>query len=146
MATPDLGMLYCRFIDSVNRRRLDELDLFLAADVVEHGTEATVGIEAVRRTLAGWLVAFPDLHLVIADLVIEGDHLTARLMFSGTHRGPLASLGGSHGDSGVATTEPEPTGRRVRLPVFDAWSAPNGRCTERWLQLDRLELLRQLEA
>jgi len=35
-------------------------------------------------------------------------------------------------------------GRRVDVPVFDAWLAPHGRCVERWLQLDWLELLRQL--
>jgi predicted ester cyclase len=132
VAAPDLDTLYCRFIDNVNRRRLDQLDQFLAADLVQHAPEAAVGIDAVRQTLAEWLAAFPDLHLVIEELVTDGDRLIARLVLSGTHRGPLASL--------------QPTGRRVHVAVFDAWSAPDGRCVERWLQLDRLELLRQLEA
>jgi len=132
VAAPDLDTLYCRFIDNVNRRRLDQLDHFLAADVVQHAPETAVGIDAVRQMLADWLAAFPDLHLVIEELVTDGDRLIARLVLSGTHRGPLASL--------------QPTGRRVRVSVFEAWSAPAGHCVERWLQLDRLELLRQLEA
>jgi predicted ester cyclase len=132
MAAPDLDTLYCRFIDGLNRRRLDQLGEFLAPGVVQHAPEPAVGIDAVRGMLADWLAAFPDLHLVIEDLVTDGDRLIARLVLSGTHLGPLAGL--------------EPTGRRVQVAVFDAWSTPNGRCAERWLQLDRLELLCQLKA
>jgi hypothetical protein len=120
--------------------------------VVQHAPEAAVGIDAVRRTLTGWLATFPDLHLLIEDLVTDGDHLIARLVLSGTHRGPLDGLAGSRGegpqaipgDGSLAPAALGPTGRRVRVLVFDAWSAPDGRCAERWLQLDRLELLRQL--
>jgi predicted ester cyclase len=98
--------------------------------VVQHALESAVGIDAARQTLMGWLAALPDLHLVIDHLVVDGDHLIARLLLSGTHRGQFAGL--------------EPTGRQVRVVVFDAWWARDGRCAERWLQLDRLELLRQL--
>jgi predicted ester cyclase len=132
MATNDLDTLYCQFIDSVNRRQLTHLSQYLTIDVVQHAPEAAVGIDAAQQTLVDWLAAFPDLHLVIDDLVVDGDHLIARLLLTGTHRGPLAGL--------------EPTGRRVRVAVFDAWWARNGRCAERWLQLDRVELLRQLRA
>jgi predicted ester cyclase len=130
MTTPDLGTVYCRFIDSLNHRRLADLDQYLTVDVVQHAPESAVGIDAARQALMGWLAALPDLHLVIDDLVVDGDHLIARLLLSGTHRGPLAGL--------------EPTGRQVRVAVFDAWRARDGRCAERWLQLDGLELLRQL--
>jgi predicted ester cyclase len=127
----ELDALYCRFIDSVvNHRRLDDLDQFLAADVVQHAPVRTVGLEAARRTLADWLAAFPDLHLVIEDLVVDGDHLMARLTATGTHRGHLDGLA--------------PTAWRVRVPIFEAWSVPHGRCIERWLHLDRYELRHQL--
>jgi len=132
MATTDLDTLYCRFIDCVNRRQLTHLCRYLTIDVVQHAPAAAVGIDAARQTLLDWLAAFPDLHLVIDDLVVDGDHLMARLLLTGTHRGPLAEL--------------EPSGRRVRVAVFDAWWARDGRCAERWLQLDRLDLLRQLQA
>jgi hypothetical protein len=49
----ELDTFYCRFIDSVvNHRRLDDLDQFLAADVVEHAPVRTVGLDAARQTLA----------------------------------------------------------------------------------------------
>src|SRR5438552_10736436 len=131
MAMDDLATLYCRFIDSVvNHRRLDDFDQFLAAEVVEHAPARTVGLAAARQTLADWLAAFPDLHLTIEDLVVDGDHLMARLTATGTHRGSLADLA--------------PTGKRVSVPVFEVWSVPDGRCVERWLHLDTCRLLRQL--
>ena len=98
--------------------------------MIEQAPDIAVGIEAAHRTLARWLAAFPDLHLVIEDLVVDGDHLMARLTATGTHRGLLAGLA--------------PTGRRVRLPVYEAWAVPDGRCAERWLHLDRCQLLHQL--
>jgi hypothetical protein len=52
-AMDELDTFYCRFIDSVvNHRRLDDLDQFLAADVVEHAPVRTVGLDAARQTLA----------------------------------------------------------------------------------------------
>ena len=159
MNSCDPAMLYCRFIQSVvNHRRLDRLDQFLAADVVEHAPARSVGLQAAQQTLAGWLAAFPDLHLVIEDLVVDGDHLMARLTATGTHQGPLPGLVGGgapaqpEGRPDVpASADPEvalgalaPTGKRVRVPDFEAWSVPDGRCVERWLQLDGCQLLRQL--
>jgi predicted ester cyclase len=128
----DLDTLYCRFIDTViNHRRLDHLDQFLADDVLEHAPGRAVGIDTVRQTLADWLAAFPDLHLVIEDLVTDGDRLIARLTATGTHHG-------------LSQTCWAPARRRVRLPVYEARSVPDGRCVERWLQLDRCARLQQL--
>jgi predicted ester cyclase len=105
----------------VNHRQLDHLDQFLMAEVIEHAPEVTVGLAAARQTLAAWLAAFPDLHLVIEDLVVDGDRLMARLTATGTH-----------------------LGARVRLPVYEAWAMLDGRCAERWLHIDRWELRCQL--
>jgi len=80
MATDEPATLYCRFIDSIsNHRQLEHLDQFLTSEVVEHTPGQTIGIDAARRGLGRWLAAFPDLHLTIEDLVVDGDHLMARL-------------------------------------------------------------------
>src|SRR3981081_1679095 len=81
MAIPDPRRLYCRFIDHVvNHQRLDHLDQFLAADVVEHAPARTAGMATARETMAARPLAFPDLHLGIADLGVEGGRLMARLI------------------------------------------------------------------
>jgi predicted ester cyclase len=122
MAITDLDTLYCRYIESViNRRRLDDLDQFLAGDVVDHAAETTIGLDAMRRRLACWLEAVPDAHLVIEDLVAEGDRLMARLTATGTYR-----------DWRVAQS----TGSRAGVAVFEAWSVRNGKCVERWVHFD----------
>ncbi|MGI9148770.1 MAG: ester cyclase [Chloroflexota bacterium] len=118
----DHGTLYCRFTDSINHRELGDLDQFLAADVVQHGPDPAVGIDAARRALGRWLEAVPDARLVIEDLVVEGDHLMARLRATGT---PQAPFGG------------ESPGTRVSVVLFEEWPVWDGRCVERWLHVDR---------
>ena len=131
IAAHDPATLYCRFIESVfNHRELDQLDQFLDRDVVDHAPEQTAGVAAARQTLAAWLAAFPDLHMSIEDLVVDGDHLMARLTATGTHAGPLGHLA--------------PTGKWVSVPMFEAWLVPNDRCIQRWLCLDGCQLLLQL--
>jgi predicted ester cyclase len=122
MPTSDLTTLYCRFVESVNRRSLDHLDQFLAPDVVEHAPDRSVGLEASRQRLVGWLSAVPDAHLVIEDLVVERDHLMARLRATGTPGGIGAG---------------RPTGRQPSVVVFETWSVRDGRCVERWVHVDR---------
>ena len=121
-AMADPGTLYCRFIDSVNHRALNDLNEFMAADVVQHAPDRSVGIEAARQKLADWLAMFPDAHLVIEDLVVEGDHLMAWLTATGTRRDPAVGA--------------ESTGKHVRASVFEVWSVQAGRCVERWLHVE----------
>jgi predicted ester cyclase len=123
MAATDPATLYCRFVESVvNHRRLDQLEEFFARDVVEHAPATTVGLDVARQRLARWLAATPEAHLVIEDLVVEGDHLMARLRATGTQRGIGAG---------------RPAGSRLSVLVFEAWSVRDGRCVERWLHVDR---------
>jgi predicted ester cyclase len=125
MTSSDHATLYCRFVETVvNRRGLDNLDQFLASDVVEHGPERTVGLETSRRRLMQWLEAVPDAHLLIEDLVVEGDHLMARLRATGTLR-----------QMGAESTRTE--SRRMSVLVFESWSVREGRCVERWLHTGR---------
>jgi predicted ester cyclase len=120
MAGTDLATLYCRFVDSVvNHRRLDQLDRYLAPEVIEHAPDRTVGLGATRRALTGWLGAVPNAHLVIEDLVVEGDHLIARLTVTGTRH-----------DSAAGRAP-------LSVAMFESWTVRDGRCVERWLLVDR---------
>jgi predicted ester cyclase len=124
MPSSDHATLYCRFVDSVvNRHCLKNLDQFLAQNVIEYAPERTVGLEASRQRLARWLAAVPDAHLLIEDLVVEGDHLMARLRATGTQRGLRAGTPSTHG--------------QLNTLVFETWSVREGRCIERWLHIDR---------
>jgi predicted ester cyclase len=131
IAPHDPASLYCRFIDTVlNRRKLDHLDHFLAAEVVDHAPDQTVGIVAARQTLAASLEDFSNLRVSIEDLVVDGDHLMARLTGTAIHTGPLGRLA--------------PTRKRVSMPMFEAWVVQSDRCTQRWLCVDGHQLERSL--
>jgi predicted ester cyclase len=134
MAPHELETLYCRFVESVmNRNRLDHLDEFLAADVIDHSPARTIGLEAARRTLTEWLAGFADLHVIIEDLVVDGDRLMARLTATGTYHAGLTHVAPSK----VA---------HVSATAFEVWAVRDNRCAERWLRLDMCEFSRQLPA
>jgi predicted ester cyclase len=74
--------------------------------------------------------AFPDFHVVIEDMVEEGDRIAFRLTVRGTHRGDLA---------GVA-----PTGRSVIVSTIIISRFAGGKCVEEWQTVDEVSLFRQL--
>ena len=124
MADDEIETRYCRYVEEVlNHHHLDRLAAYLTPDVVMHAPGVPAGLAGARQLVAGYLRAFPDLHLCI-------DTLLARLTATGTHTGPFLGLA--------------PTGQRVSVCAFEGWRLRDGRCAEHCLQLDTGDLLRQL--
>lgn len=74
--------------------------------------------------------AFPDFHLAIDDLAVDGDTVWLRMAGTGTNDGPFMGH--------------PPTGRTMRTAVFDALRVENGLVVEHWGVPDRLGTLMQL--
>jgi steroid delta-isomerase-like uncharacterized protein len=90
------------------------------------------GIEEEQRFIARVRAAFPDLRVEIADTVIQGDRVAARVLHRGTH----------HGDFfGIA-----PTGRPVVYEGTVIFRIADGKIAERWGTVDVFGLLAQLGA
>ena len=123
-----------RFVEEVvNLGRTDLLPHLVAAEHVRHAPDGDLyGPEGVRVDLAEWRAGFPDLRVVVEDLVAEGDRVASRFVLRGTHAGPFL---------GVA-----PTGRRIALAGVAIDRLAGGRLAESWVSLDCLGLLRQLES
>jgi predicted ester cyclase len=68
--------------------------------------------------------AFPDFHLVIEDLIAEGDKVVVRLTESGTMTGSLM---------GVA-----PTGKKYTQPAIEIHRLANGKIINLWTVRDIL--------
>jgi predicted ester cyclase len=77
-----------------------------------------------------YLAAFPDLHVVVEEAVVEGDRIAARLVWTGTHDGDLPG-------------EPA-TGRRIALDSVDFARVRGGKVVEFWNIVDRARLSAQL--
>jgi predicted ester cyclase len=72
-----------------NEGRLDLIDEFVAADYVGHDRSngaLTERPRGVRKTVAAWRRAFPDLHVQIHAELAEDDLVAARWTASGAHQ------------------------------------------------------------
>jgi uncharacterized protein (TIGR02246 family) len=62
-----------------------------------------VGRDAITEVARGFMTSFPDLKVILDDVVVQGDEVVYRWTLLGTHSGP----GG--------------TGHRVRISGFEVW-------------------------
>ena len=85
------------------------------------------GLLYASQTFRG---AVPDLHCKIEDLLVSGDKITARLLFTGTHKGEFMGH--------------PATGKPVSFLAIDILRIRGGRIVEDWHLEDNLNLLEQL--
>lgn len=118
--------------DIINKHDLSALERDLAPNLIDHaaGPDGEPGPAGARAWLSTVFAAFPDVGATIEDVIAENDRVVIRKVWSGTHEGTFM---------GVA-----PTGRSVRFEGIVIWRIENGKLAERWAQIDRLGLMRQL--
>ncbi len=130
----DPERIFRRLIEEgFNGGDLTVADAVTSPDLAEHqdfGPGHAAGAEGVRAVISSLRRAFPDFHLAIEDLVVSGDRAWARMTATGTHGGPFMGH--------------PPTGRRMRIDVFDVIRVADGRMVEHWGVPDRLGVLMQL--
>jgi steroid delta-isomerase-like uncharacterized protein len=114
---------------------LDAADEIYAPNYLGHdpsNPEDIRGLEAAKQAAADYREAFPDLQVIIEDLIAEGDKVAARVRFRGTHQGAL---------EGIA-----PRGKRVESTGIIISRIEGGTIAEDWANFDDLGLMRQLGA
>jgi steroid delta-isomerase-like uncharacterized protein len=107
----------------------------IAADFVDHVPHVLPGQPTAGPEALTWLVSllrtvFPDLHAEIDRLVIEGDRVVVRAVWSGTHQGQFVGF--------------TPTGKHVQVMVIEIARIANGKIVEHWGEMDVLGMLEQL--
>ncbi len=113
-------------------------DELLDAQAINHDPALPAAIRSLRgpetfkRTVSMYRTGFPDLRMVVDDVVADGDKVVLRWHTEGTHRGELQGLA--------------PTGKRGSVTgiSIDQWR--EGKLVETWTQWDNLGLARQLGA
>jgi predicted ester cyclase len=76
--------------------------------------------------------AFPDMTVEILDQVAEGDMVTTRKAFHGTHQGDFMGI--------------PATNKRVQINVIDIIRLEDSRFVEHWAIMDQMALMQQLGA
>jgi len=112
---------------------LDVCDELVASDVVEHqqfGPDHAAGPEGVKAVVRSLRTAYSDFRLRIEDFSVDGDRIWARCIATGTN-------------DGVFMGHP-PTGKTIRIDVFDLVRVRDGKIVEHWGSPDRLGALVQL--
>jgi steroid delta-isomerase-like uncharacterized protein len=126
----DARALVHRVYDALNSGHLEDFDRLFTADFVDHGDGST-GVEPLRERMAAFRAAFPDLHVTVDQVLVDGIFVASRTTTSGTHREPLMGM--------------PATGQRVQVPAVDIVRiGTDGRAAERWGGLDTYALLVQL--
>jgi predicted ester cyclase len=124
-----------RVVDEAwNRGNLDSLDELHSIGYVEHRPPFpdVGGLDAFKQAMVGAHLAFPDFHLTIDELILEGEKLAVRYAWTGTH-------------SGQSPTLPiPPTGKRLTVTGLQIHHIDGDKLIETWQFADNLGLFQQL--
>ena len=118
--------------EGVNKGNLTVADEVVAADCVEHapGPALAPGREGAKQRVAGYRVAFPDLHVTVEDIITAGDRVVTRWAVRGTHKGPLMGI--------------PPTNKPATWVSIHINRVVDGQITEDWHASDLLGVMRQV--
>lgn len=110
------------------------VDRFMAEDFVEH--EAIPGMGATRDTprqlFKMMFASFPDFRIEVHELLQDGDKVTARVTFSGTHQGEFMGLPAS--------------GNRVEWSAIDILQFRDDKAVAHWGVMDMAGAMAQMGA
>ena len=133
------------YIDAFNNQNPAELQATLADDFHSYGLLGAekappvgdgviIGDEIYTAVIGAFWAAFPDLEIIVEDVVAEGNLVAVRWTSFGTHTGePLFP--------GV-----EPEGQETQLEAMALFRIENGKITEKRFRNDDLALMIQLGA
>lgn len=120
------------FDEAFNQGNLSVLDELVAHNGISH--HLSWGIPANRMGLKQLIVmfrtAFPDLHCMVEDEIIQGDKIAAHLTMRGTHKGLF--LGNS------------PTNKPMVVQGLIYARIENDQVIENWILVDQMGALQQL--
>ena len=119
-----------------NQGREATIDELLSKEVIGHGLgeggrdiHGHAGFRSFYTLFRG---AFPDLRVVVEDVLADGDKTVVRLSFTGTHKGA---------ELGVA-----PTGRAFKSTALVLLKWRDGKMIEAWNEFDAAGMMAQLTA
>ena len=110
-----------------------ELDDVVAPDAVDHDPYNPFreeGREGLKKVIAMYREAFPDLEFTIEDQIAEGERVVTRWTARGTHTGDLWGIPG--------------TGKEVTVTGTSIDRIKDDRIVESWSNWDALGLMQQL--
>jgi steroid delta-isomerase-like uncharacterized protein len=110
------------------------IDKYLAEDFVEH--EAIPGMDNTRDTPRQLFkmmhAAFPDFHVDVHDMLLDGDKVVARVTMGGTHQGEFMGVPAS--------------GNQIEIGVIDIMQFRDDKLVAHWGVMDMAGAMEQMGA
>jgi steroid delta-isomerase-like uncharacterized protein len=92
--------------------------------------KGTKGVEGFKEGIQPLKAAFPDIQWTIEDLVAEGDRVTIKSTWRGTHQGKFGGF--------------EATGKKVAIQAITIYQLKDNKIIQSWLMIDRLGFHQQI--
>lgn len=121
-------------IEAINERDLENLDRYVADDVVRHSA-ATPGVivtnlEEFLAFLRTDIASTPDSLQTIDIIFGSGNYVSVRATLTGTQTGPFGPF--------------PPSGKSMSIPFMGILRVEDGKVAEIWVEWDNLNALAQL--
>ncbi len=128
--TQNTVSLASKFAETLNTRKVDLFDTFVAPEYVNHNPFVAPGLQGVKEFFAGWLAAFPDTSVTVEDAFVAGDKVVGRYIYRATQQGSFLGIPATY--------------RQVTMRSIDIWRVQDGMFVEHWDELNLLEVMQQL--
>ncbi len=113
------ALLHQLYEEALNQGNLALIDRLFAPDFIDHSTPGQpVGPAGVKDYFREVREGFPDIRVVLDDVIAEGDRVVVRTSWRGTHLGSY---------EGVAAT-----GQRVARTLIQIFRVVDGLIVEEW--------------
>jgi len=116
--------------EGFNKRDVKVVDDLFVEDFIVNGRK--IGREGLKQNMNRHFAAFPDLHVMIAEIIAEGDKVVIWYTVEGTQKGEFDGV--------------PPTGKKVTWFGADLFRVADGKIVEARFVDDSLGRLRQLGA
>jgi steroid delta-isomerase-like uncharacterized protein len=119
------------FFDIYNNKNYEDLHDYFAPDYYDHGLPQVRSVEDAIAILKLTHTAFPDIQVVINDLIEEGEKIAFRGYFTATHLGEFVGIPAS--------------GARVEFEALEIFKFENHKVTESWGYWPMPQILEQIK-
>ena len=121
-----------RVVDLWNKRDVEGFFKLCAPEYIEHLPTGEKTLEELKNYAPKFYNTFPDIQIIIKDMVAEDDKVVTRWVMHGTHEASMIDI--------------PATGKRVMVKGVTIKRIASGKVVEEWALIDMLGLMQQIGA
>jgi steroid delta-isomerase-like uncharacterized protein len=133
MSPEEMKALKRRFYEEWSKGKaaaMAVIDELYSTDFIFHSGDEFHSLKDYKQSMSEFYNAFPDLHITIDDVIVEGNKVAARWTVTGTHKGEREGI--------------PPTDKKVTMWAITIYRVVGGKVVEEWSRYDTLGMMQQL--